>query len=253
MWTFDLAGTSAIQRLTFGGNNRFPIWSADSTRVTFQSDREGDLGIFWQLADGTGTVERLTKPNAGRIARAGVVVAACRIGSCCSTSGKAPTSRCGCFRCRTGRSRRLAASTRRTSPTGAVFSPDGRWVAYTSTEGTKTTVYVQPFPADRREVRAPGARRRRSARGHVVGRRQGALLQSAARRLRGRERRRRSRRSRSAIPVAVPRTFTLGPPGARRAYDVTPAGKFVGVTAAGAAATDRADRAPENSRRAQLV
>jgi Tol biopolymer transport system component len=50
-----------MRRLTYGGNNRHPVWSSDSTRVTFQSDREGDLGIFWQLADGTGGVERLTK------------------------------------------------------------------------------------------------------------------------------------------------------------------------------------------------
>ena len=32
--------------------------------------------------------------------------------------------------------------------TGAVFSPDGRWVAYASREGrTSSAVYVQPFPA----------------------------------------------------------------------------------------------------------
>jgi WD40-like Beta Propeller Repeat len=33
------------------------------------------------------------------------------------------------------------------SPPGAVFSPDGRWVAYASTERGKTTTYVQPFSA----------------------------------------------------------------------------------------------------------
>ena len=55
VWIYDLSGTSAMQRLTSGGNNRFPIWSADSKRVAFQSDRDGDLAIFWQPADGTGT------------------------------------------------------------------------------------------------------------------------------------------------------------------------------------------------------
>ena len=34
-----------------------------------------------------------------------------------------------------------------TTLTGAVFSPDGRWVAYASGQGrTTTAVYVQPFP-----------------------------------------------------------------------------------------------------------
>ena len=49
--------------MTFGGKNRFPIWSADGQRIAFQSDREGDTAIFWQAADGTGTAERLTKPD----------------------------------------------------------------------------------------------------------------------------------------------------------------------------------------------
>ena len=52
VWIYDLSGTSAMQRLTFGGNNRFPIWSSDGKRVAFQSDREGDLAIFWQSAVG---------------------------------------------------------------------------------------------------------------------------------------------------------------------------------------------------------
>ena len=30
--------------------------------------------------------------------------------------------------------------------TGGVFSPDGRWIAYTSDEGGQPNVYVQPFP-----------------------------------------------------------------------------------------------------------
>ena len=29
-----------------------------------------------------------------------------------------------------------------------MFSPDGRWIAFTSNEGAQPDVYVQPFPAD---------------------------------------------------------------------------------------------------------
>jgi serine/threonine-protein kinase len=35
---YDLSGRTAMQRLTVGGANRFPIWSADGQRVAFQSD-----------------------------------------------------------------------------------------------------------------------------------------------------------------------------------------------------------------------
>ena len=60
IWTYDLSGTTEIRRLTFDGKSRFPVWSSDSRRVTFQSARDGDRGIFWQFADGSGTAERLT-------------------------------------------------------------------------------------------------------------------------------------------------------------------------------------------------
>ena len=46
------------------GHNRFPIWAADGKRIAFQSDREGDLGIFWQPVDGA-RAERLTKADEG--------------------------------------------------------------------------------------------------------------------------------------------------------------------------------------------
>ena len=64
IWTYDLSETTAIRRLTFGGNNRFPVWSADSRRVTFQSRREGDRAIFWQPVEG-GVAERLTRAAEG--------------------------------------------------------------------------------------------------------------------------------------------------------------------------------------------
>jgi hypothetical protein len=60
-----LSEASASRLVTVGGANRYPIWSADSQWVSFQSDREGELGIWWQRADGSGAAERLTKPDKG--------------------------------------------------------------------------------------------------------------------------------------------------------------------------------------------
>ncbi len=45
IYIYALSGASAMQRVTFGGNNRFPIWSRDGKRLAFQSDRDGDLAI----------------------------------------------------------------------------------------------------------------------------------------------------------------------------------------------------------------
>ena len=65
VWIYDLSRTSSRRQLTFGGKNRFPVWSPDGQHVAFQSDREGDLAIFWQKADGSAPAERLTKPVKG--------------------------------------------------------------------------------------------------------------------------------------------------------------------------------------------
>src|SRR5262249_54969380 len=62
IYIHDLSSSASPRRLTFGGRSRFPVWSADGLRVAFQSDRDGDLAIFWQRADGTDAGERLTCP-----------------------------------------------------------------------------------------------------------------------------------------------------------------------------------------------
>ena len=131
LWTYDLSGTSAARRLTVGGNNRFALWSADGERVAFQSDREGDLGIFWQRADGTGGAERLTRPDQGTS----------HVPESWSPVGDR-------FLFRVTKNQNITLWTfswkdkkaepfggvQSTNPTGAVFSPDGRWVAYYSNE-----------------------------------------------------------------------------------------------------------------------
>jgi Tol biopolymer transport system component len=61
---YDLSGVTGLRHLTLTGNNRFPIWSRDSKRLTFQSDREGDLALFHMPVDG-GPVVRLTTPDPG--------------------------------------------------------------------------------------------------------------------------------------------------------------------------------------------
>ena len=148
IWIYELSGTSSMRRLTFEGqgHNRFPVWSADSQRVAFQSDREGDLGIFWQRADGTGTAERLTKADEG----------ASHIPESWApdgerflyNAGKGGATSLWVFSLKDRKAARFdAVESPASTLTGAVFSPDGRWVAYASREGrTSSAVYVQPFP-----------------------------------------------------------------------------------------------------------
>jgi len=145
IWIYDMSGTTQPRRLTLGGRNRFPAWSPDGRRVTFQSDREGDAGIFWQLADGTGPVERLTKPEPGTS----------HIPDAWSPSGETLVFEAA----KDGRNSlwSLALRDKKIERVGefehdeaidAVFSPDGRWIAYDSPEAGGTNVFVRRFPAD---------------------------------------------------------------------------------------------------------
>ncbi len=123
-----------------------------------------------------------------------------------------------------------------------MFSPDGRWVAYTSSErGTTgaytsaewgTTIYVQPFPATGAKYQLV-VKERGSPHGAVwspdgkelfYNPRAGAFEAVSV----------------TTEPtfafgnaMALPRPFQLSPPDARRSYDITPRGKFVGLIPAG--------------------
>src|SRR5262249_29240419 len=144
---YDISSAAALRRLTFEGKNQFPVCSGDSQWIAFQSDREGDLGIFMQRADGSsGKPERLTKPEPG----------VAHVPESWSPDGQ--TLIFSAKREATFSLSMLTLDTRKITPfgnvqsavrTGAAFSPDGRWVAYASEiPGTARGggVYVEPFP-----------------------------------------------------------------------------------------------------------
>ena len=122
-----------------------PVWSADCERVAFQSDRDGDLGLFWQRADGTTAAERLTKPDKDTA----------HVPESWSPDGKTLL-----FSVAKGSSNTVAAlslTDKKVTPVGgiqsafppsATFSPDGRWVAYSATApgSSAGSLFVQPFP-----------------------------------------------------------------------------------------------------------
>jgi Tol biopolymer transport system component len=153
LWIYDLSGTSSMRRLTFGGVNRFPVWSMDGRRVTYQSTREGDSAIYWQLADGTGPAERLTRPADGEA----------HVPESWSTANEfllLGSRRQGRISLRlfSMRDRTVSPfeSLESTFPFGPSFSPDGRWVAYSTLLGGErrvgtasvvtNAVFVEPFP-----------------------------------------------------------------------------------------------------------
>jgi Tol biopolymer transport system component len=151
VWIYDLAGTSAARRLTFEGRNQFPTWSPDGQHVAFQSDRGGDVAIFSQRAE-SGTAERLTKPDPGTThipeswsPRGDVLSFSVGNGSRYSLwMLSLPDKHATRFR-----------DVESQMPAMSAFSPDGRWVAYSTFNPVIS--FVQPFPANGAKYQIPNS------------------------------------------------------------------------------------------------
>jgi eukaryotic-like serine/threonine-protein kinase len=141
IWLYDLSREN-LTRITFEGNtNNRPVWTPDGKRIAFQSNREGPQNLFWQLADGSGGLERL---NTGEFSETphswspdGQLLAFIEI---------TPTTGIDIWVLRL--SDRKAQPFLRTqfNEGAARFSPDGRWLAYISDESGRFEIYVQPYP-----------------------------------------------------------------------------------------------------------
>jgi eukaryotic-like serine/threonine-protein kinase len=147
VWIYDVAGTTSGRRLTYGGRNRLPVWSSDGHRIAFQSDREGDIGLFWQRADGTDAPERLTKADRETFHIAESMSPNGEYLLYRVVQGPSPDTRRPSFLMVLSLKDRK--TTRFTDGEGLLgaFSPDGRWIAYTGRDGTAFPVYVQAFPS----------------------------------------------------------------------------------------------------------
>jgi serine/threonine-protein kinase len=145
IWVYDLAGANPIRQLTQTGHNRFPLWSPDSRYIVFQSDRERDLAIFRQRADGSESAERLSRPEA---AVAHVPDGWSPDGSTLLVEVDDEKTR-ALWRLRTSdktMTRVGEVSVAARSALDASFSPDGRWLAYRADTTGSPSIAVEPYP-----------------------------------------------------------------------------------------------------------
>ena len=146
VWIYDLTSGGSARRLTLGGRDQYPAWSSDSLRVIFQSDREGDLGLYSQPADGSGAAVRLTKADKGveHIPQSTSPDGSVLLFD--ETRSNRASLKAYSFK---DKSSAGFGNVQSSVPTGALFSPNGRWVAYTSRDEGQSLagVIVQPYPA----------------------------------------------------------------------------------------------------------
>jgi eukaryotic-like serine/threonine-protein kinase len=149
VWLYDIS-RETLTRFTFEGNsNNAPTWTPDGKRIAFQSNKEGPPNIFWQLADGSGGLERLTTSEHNHVPHSwspdGQLLAFFEINP--TTGYDIWVLRMGDPSPGSGQVRK-AQLFLRTQFNESVprFSPDGHWLAYISDESGRWEIYVQPYP-----------------------------------------------------------------------------------------------------------
>ncbi len=142
VWVYDLE-RGVPTRLTFDdAPDTEQVWSPDGRYLVFSSGRDGADNLYRKRADGSGDEERLTKSDIPMWANSWS-----RDGRSIVFAGMGPNGNFDVSMLTLEDKKvqpLLASNFREADPN---ISPDGRWLAYTSSESGRLEVYVRPFPA----------------------------------------------------------------------------------------------------------
>ncbi len=154
VWVYDL-GSGTNSQLTGEGKAYYPIWSPDGKRLLFAWHKSLQSSLYWQPYDGSSAMERFTageyEERPGSWSADGKTLALVQW----LTPGNADIAV-------------MDVPSRRITPFlnsqfyehYPEFSPNGRWIAYSSDESKREEVYVRPFPG-------PGMKRLVSIKGGI--------------------------------------------------------------------------------------
>jgi Tol biopolymer transport system component len=121
--------------------NNPPVWTADGKRIAFGSDKEGQTNIFWQLADGSGGLERLITSEYDQFP-----TSRSPNGQLLAFGEVNPTTLRDIWVLRLSDHKAQSFLRSQFDETVPQFSPDGHWLAYVSNESGRFEIYVQPYP-----------------------------------------------------------------------------------------------------------
>jgi len=169
IWVYEW-GRGALTRVTFDpvGATK-PVWSPDGRHIVFASARADKVtgNLYLQRADGTGEAQRLTESKNPQAPASWHPSGRFLAFEETTSSANAKTNIDVMILPLEGDD---GAGWKPGRPTvylnspaieaGPMFSPDGRWLAYTSTESGQLEVYVRPFPGPggKRQVSTGGGR-----------------------------------------------------------------------------------------------
>jgi serine/threonine-protein kinase len=147
IWVTELARPGTLRRVTTDpARERFPLWSRDSQRIVFESNRGGTFSILSKAADGRGedTIilselakdANLLSPEAWS-ADGREVVFIYRVGTGSFDIGRVPVD---------GSQKWQPVLNTDAAESGVAMSPDGRRIAYEANDSGQLEIYVEDFP-----------------------------------------------------------------------------------------------------------
>ena len=142
LWLWDLARTTLTRLTLVPGRDVVQVWTPDSRRVIFSSERAGGRNLFWQAADGTGAAERLlVSPNTQ------YPMAVSPDGRQLIFSDETPQTDIDLMALDLDGTRRVTPllQSRFTERNGTI-SPDGHWLAYEANDSGQFEIYLRPYP-----------------------------------------------------------------------------------------------------------
>jgi len=150
IWVQDLDGGSPIRITSNAGDDGAPTWSPDGRAIIYASQRDGTYALYRKSADGGGSEERLLEAQAMPLDwsaddRLAYEVSDQKTGSDLY------------FIALQALQRPLVFLRTEFMEREGQFSPDGRWMAYSSSESSQRQVYLQRIPSTgRRWTISPG-------------------------------------------------------------------------------------------------
>jgi len=146
IWLFDVA-RNLRTRFTFDAADELvSVWAPDGSRVAFNSRRKGAVDLYVKAASGAGAEELLLADRFDKVPVSwspdGKYLLYVAVGATPSASSANDLFVLPLF----GERKPFPFANMPFSEAPGEFSPNGRWIAYSSNESGANEVYVAPFP-----------------------------------------------------------------------------------------------------------
>jgi len=137
LWIYDFARTT-LTPLTAKGSSQAAAWTADGKRVAYRGTRSGFRNIYWKASDGSGEEERLTTGEGVQ-----TPIDWSPDGEWLAFVENNPVNGGDTWVLPIEGDRK--ARLFQENAFAPHFSPDGKWIAYSSDESGRREIYIRPF------------------------------------------------------------------------------------------------------------